>query len=260
MKIKKFKARCSQLNHIKIIELTDNQIIELKTLSEKLKLTDKQQEKLNYLIQKKDNPELTLGTKNYCKKWLKEQVYNRKKEFSSKYTEKGNIVEDNSIDFIAKMLNYGMLFKNYQFYENEYFEGTPDIVIDIIIDAKNSWDQDTFPLLDEEISEQDYYGQLQGYMDLTGKLKAKLIYVLSDTPINIIEKEAYFWCKNNGYEDLDIDILKQFIKKMTYADIEDKYKIKTFDIEYDSEYIKNAKKGVMLCRKYINELIKKLPE
>lgn len=257
--MKTFKARCSKLNHIKVNLITDKQLKTLFDLQNKEKaLTINQEGTLSELVYKRDNPELTQGTKTLCKSWLKEQVYNRKKEFSNKFTQKGNITEDNSIDFIAEQLGFGMLMKNEERFNNEYFEGEPDILPkDLVIDAKNSWDQDTFPLFEDEIPEDDYYGQLQGYMNLTGKRKAILVYVLSDTPINLIEKEAYYWCKNNGYEELDLEIYKQFIRKMTYQDIPDEDKIKVFEVLYDEKYIKEKEQGVLLCREYISELIKK---
>jgi hypothetical protein len=254
--MREFKARCSKLNHIKITSITDKQLITLDDLSKKEKLTVKQNETLIDLKYKRDNPEISQGTKTYCKKWLKEQTFKRRKEFTSKYTEKGNITEDNSIDFIADQLGFGMLIKNETFFSNEYFDGTPDVVISIlVIDAKNSWDQDTFPLYETEIPEDDYYGQLQGYMNLTGKRKSLLVYILSDTPINIIEREAYFWCRDNGYEELDIEVHKEFIRKMTYNDIPNEDKIKVFEVEYDEAYIKEKELGVKLCREYIKELI-----
>lgn len=203
-----------------------------------------------------ENGILSKTAKTYCETWLKEQLYNRKKEFTSKYTEKGNITEDNSLDYIAEQLGYGMLMKNEKHLDNHIMTGTPDVILnDLIIDVKNSWDNFTFPLFETEIPNKDYYWQAQCYMYLTGKVNYKLIYVLSDTPTHLIEKDAYYWCKNNGYDDLDIDIHKQFIHKMTYNDIDDKFKIKVFKITRNHEDIAKIEKRVIECRNYINELI-----
>ena len=171
---------------------------------------------------------LSATAESYCDLWLKEQIFNRKKSFSSKHTEKGQIVEDNSIDFIAEQLGYGFLIKNEDSFKNEFMTGTPDILPpngNIVIDVKNSWDWSTFPLFEDKIPNSDYYWQLQGYMALTGRKNAQLIYVLSDTPYNLIEREAYYHCRNNGY-DMDDDILKGFQEDMTYGNIEAKYKLK----------------------------------
>ena len=53
---------------------------------------------------------LSSGAKSYCENWLKENIYNRKIEFQSKYTQKGIINEEESIDFITTVLNFGFLF------------------------------------------------------------------------------------------------------------------------------------------------------
>jgi len=252
-----FKIRASGCGHITAgtIGLTGKQTIELEGLEVKEKRTDKQTEKMDSLIHKRDNPKLPQGAKTFCKDWLKEQIYNRRKEFSNKYTEKGHITEDNSIDFIADHLDYGMLMKNEERKESEFMTGECDVVQpDHIIDVKNSWSWDTFPLLETEIPNMDYYWQGQVYMHLWDKPKYKLIYVLSDTPIHLIEKEAYWWCKNNGYEELEMSIYDKFIAKMTYPDIPNEHKIKVYEFDRNEKDIEEIIKRVKLCREYIDEL------
>jgi len=200
---------------------------------------------------------LSKTTISYLEQLCKEVIYNTKYTFSSKYTEKGNIVEDNSIDFVAEQLGYGMLIKNEKYYSNDYLTGTPDVITkDTVIDLKNSWDCFSFPIFSDEIPNKDYYYQLQGYMALTGLKKAKLIYVLSDTPTNLIEKEAYWHCKNNGFDELDMDIYKEFEQRMTYNDVPADAKIKVYDIERNEDVINEIYQRVELCREYIKNLIK----
>jgi len=192
---------------------------------------------------------------SYLETWLKEQVYNRRKEFTSKYTNKGNEMEDNNIDFVADVLGFGMLVKNEQYFENDFLTGTPDIILpNEIIDIKSSWDCFTFPLYDYELENKDYYWQMQGYMSLTGKSAAKVIYVLSDTPQHMIQKEAYWYCKQNGYEDLDIEIYNDFLKKMTYKDIPNELKIKTFVVERSETDIQLIYNRVVESRIFINKI------
>ena len=251
-----FKIRASGCSNITtgLMGLTEKQSFLLGDLLQKLSRTDKQEETLQSLITKRDNLELPDGVKTYCKTWKKEQVYNRKSQFTSKYTDKGDIMEDNSIDFVAEYLGYGMLIKNEEHFENDIMTGTPDVILkDHLIDVKNSWDCFTFPLYETEV-DNAYYWQAQVYMELTGLDKYKLIYILMDTPLHLIEREAYFWGKNNGYEELDEDIYNSFVDKMTYPDIDNKYKIKVFDIERNQEDIDNIDKRVHECRKYINSL------
>ena len=196
---------------------------------------------------------LSKTAQTYCDNWFKEQLYNRRKTVSTKYTEKGLICEDNSIDFVADYLKLGFILKNDKYFNNDYMTGTPDVIMnDTIIDVKNSWDCFTFPLLDAKI-DKNYYYQAQGYMELCNKENYKLIYVLSDTPKHLIEKEAYFYAKNNG-DELDETLYNKFEKQMTYGDIADKYKIKVYDIKRNRDDAKAIKLRVGECRIYIETL------
>ena len=186
------------------------------------------------------------------KMWLKEQTFNRRKEFSSKYTQKGNICEDNSIDFIAEMLGFGFLIKNEKYFENDFIKGTPDVILnDLIIDVKNSWDWSTFPFFENEVPNSDYYWQAQCYMELCDIDNYKLIYVLSDTPENIIISEARKYCYQNGIDPEDNDVCDEFIAKMTYSDIEDSKKYKVFDIKRSREDYAKIITRVLEARKYL---------
>jgi hypothetical protein len=191
----------------------------------------------------------------YCKDWLKGQIYNRKREINNKYLQKGNEVEDNSIDFVCEQLDLGFILKNEKFFENDFCQGTPDVIMpELIIDVKNSWDIHTFPAFETELPNKDYYWQAQVYMELVGVENYKVIYVISDTPDHLIEKEAYWYCKNNGYGELDLDVLDEFTKKMTYSDIPDNLKYKVFDIKRSQKDIDLIKERVQECKNFINEL------
>lgn len=261
MKIPIFKIHASASINIMagIWGITEIQQKELDGLFEKSKtkvLTEKQQEKIVLLQYKKNNPELSEGCKTYLQTWLKEQVYNRKKEITTKGMEKGLVVEDNSLDFVAKQLGIALLIKNEKHYEDKFMIGTPDAIErDFVIDVKNSWSPFSYPLFATEVPEKVYYLQAQVYMHLTGKSKYKLIYTLMDTPEYLIEREAKSYSYNNGYGDLTQEMLDDFIKKMTYGDIPDKYKYKCFDIEYDEATILQIQERVLECRKYIENLI-----
>ena len=257
--MQEFRISASQIGKIMggNICLSETQERDLKTLCEKPTLTVKQTEKRDLLIIKKGNPELPKGAKTYCELWLKEQVYKRKKRFSNKYTKKGNATEQESIDFVADYLGHGLLIKNEERKIGEFIEGECDVDYkEWIYDVKNSWDCFTFPLYETEIPESDYYGQGQGYMFLWGKKKYKLIYVLSDTPMELIEKEAYYWGRDHGYREVDEDILQEFFEKMTYQDVPDELKIKIFEFDYDQSYIDELETRVKMCREYIDTLSK----
>ena len=163
---------------------------------------------------------------------------------------KGEEVESLSIDFISKKLYKQPLIKNDEFFSNDYFTGTPDVITDDeIIEVKNSWNCFTFPLLDEELTNKSYYYQVQGYMHLTGLKKSKVIYTLMDTPEHIIEDDY----NKSSQDDYDL-----FREKYIFSNIEEKYRIKVFEVNYDESVIDLVKQRVDSCRIYLNQIQSKL--
>ena len=117
---------------------------------------------------------LTQGNVTYLENWLKEKLYDRRNEFNSKYCDKGNIMEEASVMLISEQLGQP-LAKNEEYKENDFLTGTCDIDTgDTIIDIKNSWNCFTFPLFADDVPNKDYFLQLQAYMELWGRDKAKL--------------------------------------------------------------------------------------
>lgn len=255
--MKQFKARASSSGKIITgsIGLTDKQAESLQSLVGKEKLTVKQEQTMNDLIHKRDNPELPKTLTSYCEQWMKSEIYSKPSMINSKYLDKGNVMEDKSIEDTSRLLDLGLVLKNEEFFEDDYFCGTPDVILaDEIIDMKNSWDETTFPLFEKGIPNMDYFYQLQVYMHLTGKRKARLIYYLSNTPDNLIEREARFDCIKRGFDEMDNETYEQFYANMTYDNVPDKLRIKVYNIEYDENIIEELQKRVDLCRTYISEL------
>lgn len=187
-------------------------------------------------------------TQTYLEEWLKEQIYGRPKEISNKYLDKGMIVEDNAIDLAIESGTIGFNLKNEEHFENDYLTGTPDLVYsDEVIDIKSSWDCFTFPLFEKEVPTKSYFYQLQGYMALTETEKARLIYVLCDTPDYLIEKEAIYTNKGQDPEEY----LKECRERMTYSNIPLKYRVKSFEIQRDDKVIQSIYERVELCREIL---------
>ena len=191
--------------------------------------------------------QLSKTAQSYVETWIKEQIYKRRKVVTTKYMDKGNMVENESISFAGRVLNADII-KNEQRYENELLIGTPDVITeDYVIDVKNSWDCFTFPLFYENVPNKDYFYQAQGYMALTGLSHYKLIYTLLDTPDSLIEREFKY------ASELDFD---SFAKDYRYSEIDEAYRIRIFEIERDDSVIDAINGRVIECREYINNLIK----
>lgn len=254
--MREFKIRGSGCGKIMgkcgLTDLQTAKLAELKTKQESGKITPNQLKELESLQYKFNNPKLPDTCISFLDQYVKEQLFNRTKQFTSKYTQKGLIVEDNSLDFIAEMLGLGMLIKNEVWFENDHMTGTPDVILrDCVIDVKNSWDCFTFPFFATECPDNDYYWQAQTYMALTNRQKYKLIYVLSDTPENIIYNEVKSYCYRNGIEDIEQELYDEFELKMTYKDIPKEHKIKVFEIDRNENDIAAIQKRVIECREYI---------
>lgn len=264
----RFKIRCSAIGQIMAgqIGLTDKQasklgeLIKRKTDKDAKPLTANMERELEELQSTLNNPVLPKGAKTYCLGWIKEQpeFYNRKKEVSTKYMEKGLIMEDDALDLVCDVLDYDLLVKNEQHYQDDFITGTPDnIQKDHVIDVKSSWDFTTFPLFHDILPDTAYLWQAIGYMALTGKEKFRLIYCLLDTPINIIEREARNYSYKNGYGDLTQDMLDEFMERMTYENVPNRLKVRVYDFPHDPEKVKQIEERVILCRKFIEETVAK---
>lgn len=172
--------------------------------------------------------ELSVGAKTYCREWYIKTRYGIKHEVKSKYLDKGIACEDAAIFRYAGEFSY----KNEISFEDEHFTGTPDLIFDVLIaDIKCPFDAFTFPFFDTDIPNKDYWWQLQGYMALTGKQRAELVYCLEDTP------------PRNDWDEGE-----------SFAQIPDKERIRIFHIQRDDAAIEKVRARVEMCREYIAEL------
>lgn len=200
---------------------------------------------------------LSQTTKTYLQELAVAEKYGIYKEFSSRYTDKGNEVEELSIALCNDVLNLGFIYKNEEkLFTNDWIKGTPDVNTDeILLDVKSSWDATTFPFFDTELKNKDYFYQLQGYMWLTGKEECLLCYCLIDTPLQIVEDEIRreHWKASLIEESLD---LRAFVQsKHTFGHIPKEKRLKTFKIVKDDEVIEAIKTRIEECREYYNNLI-----
>jgi hypothetical protein len=194
-----------------------------------------------------------------AKTYVEEQVllakYGIVKTFNSRYTDKGNLVEDESIKLASDVLDLGFLYKNDEHFSNEWVTGTPDVnTASLILDVKSSWDATTFPFFATEIPTKDYYYQLQGYMWLTGKQKSLLVYCLVNTPLDMVQDEIRRAHWNAHLLEEDLNLIEEVQKRHNFDHIPDNRRVKVFEVERDDEVIEQIKERVELCREYYETL------
>jgi hypothetical protein len=202
---------------------------------------------------------LSQTAKTYLKELAIEEKFGIKKDFSSRYTDKGNIQEDLAIEMASKVLSLPFALKNTDYFENEFIKGTPDLILkDEIVDIKCSWDGTTFPWFEDELPNKDYYWQMVGYMWLTGRTKARIVYCLVDTPEDIVQDEI----RRTSWKKFEIDVTEETENevraKHEFSHISENKRVRTFLVELNEANIDQVKERVLEAKKYYNELIDRL--
>ena len=203
--------------------------------------------------------------KGVVKDWYRSQLYMRKRQIYSKYLEKGNENEQDNLVFATSMMGLPLTTAtNREFYEDEHFTGTPDLLFKdegIVLDIKTSWDCYTFPLFDGEGNDPKYYWQMQVYMALTGMTAGKVVYVLSNTPDPIVEREIKYAIRDlkdeNGGEisdEVTEKVKAEIMQFHNYDNIESRYKLKVIDYKYDPDDIDKARAKVEKAREYLETI------
>ncbi len=241
------------------------------------------------LMAYKEKNELPAGAITELKKIYKETRRKRREDVKSKYLDKGNKCEEDSITLYSRVSK--RFYKKNDIRVNNFFlTGNPDLFIgeeimkaEEIDDIKSSWSAITFPMPDDKLNN-DYYLQLQGYMAITGAKTSKLAYCLVNATFEEIEKQRRY-LKNElgvidetGNEDFlagakkiernFIYDYKEFQSKYpgydfayTYEewveeglDIPIEERVITYEIPRNDDDIMLIYKRIKLCRDYLNQL------
>jgi hypothetical protein len=198
---------------------------------------------------------LSQTAKSYIEDLFNELEFGYRKEFSSRYTDKGLEMEDEAIQFAGEQFDWDFVVKNTERFTNDYITGEPDINTDsLLADIKCSWDLSTFPMFEVDLKNKDYYWQLQGYMWLTGKTEAELVYCLMNTPIQIVEDEVRRAHWKAALIDEDIDLRHEVQLKHNYDNIPSKLRVKRYIVERDEKAIEKIIEKVEIARKYYKML------
>lgn len=242
------------------VGLTENQA---RTLEEYLArkngtgkpLTPKMEETLSGLIAKRDAPfELSQTAKSYIASlWLRLE-YGYQEPVVTNELLKGHLCEQDSIELVTDLIPASEFrVKNRDHYEDDFFTGTPDVILrkeGVIEDLKSSWTLRTFF---EAKPDKDYIGQAQVYMHLTGIPRYRLIYCLVDTPDEIVMQEMKRYYFKFGQDEGNPEYERicnqlEAMHKVSHIPQEDRMKVYTYS--YDPDYIEELIFRVKEARKY----------
>lgn len=230
--------------------ITKETLKSYQTLSENIQ---KLEEEIKVLESLKNNPHLSQTCITEVGNWMKEQLYGNYHTFSSKYTQKGIMCEDDAIQFASKYYGWKAAAKNTERKTNEFITGECDVVLtESIVDIKNCWNERTFPLLDKDIPIDGYGWQGAGYMELWGKPKFQLTYCLMDAPDIFVDQEANKKRYDLGLDEVDFELWEEVKKKMTFSHLHDDLRIKSFFTHSDKNIVDMIYSRIEEVRRYID--------
>lgn len=205
---------------------------------------------------------ISATAKTYMQELYLENKYGIKKEFWSRYTDKGIQVEKDSIALANEVLNWGLSFDYIEnggqdAFENEYLTGRVDVLTENFLgEIKSSFDGTTFPFFEDELPNKNYFFQVHGYMMLTGLDRCTIAYCLVNTPEDIVldEIRREHWRLKLISDDEEVE---QYVRsKHNFDHIPKQERVKAYVIERNDAVIENIKEKVELCREYYNSLNK----
>jgi hypothetical protein len=205
---------------------------------------------------RKGSGTITDGIQTYLKELYYQHVKGYRKDFATKYTEKGNFCEEDSITMLQKTIFKGkLLVKNKERKQNKFIIGLHDVqVLKIIVDNKNCFDWITF---DAAYLSKLYEWQLRGYMWLNNCDEAILFYSLLNMPEQMLQDEErklfYSQKKWISFESPDYlaecDKLREMFNFEKYP-IEQRFKV--FRIERNLAKEELIKSSILKCRIWLN--------
>jgi hypothetical protein len=192
--------------------------------------------------------------------------YGYQEHFSNKYTEKGINNEQLGIEMAKRQLGWYDVDPNAPKIRlfNDWLTGEPDVhTATLGADIKCSFDWFTYPKMEVECPNKDYFLQMQGYMWLTGKKQWSLVYVLTDMPEQMIIDEArrmawkmaslptYFKMSQEEIEEVAQEKIQS---QYTFGQIPEEKRVKEFLIERDDLVISDMKDRVEFLQSIYNQI------
>lgn len=185
---------------------------------------------------------LSVGAKTYIRELAQQAIFGVVFEFSSKETQKGIEVEDQSIALLNSVRGLS-LQKNTERKTNGLITGECDLYDAARKrghDLKSSWSAKTFPGWTKDCEDKLYEWQMRGYMWLWDADEWEVNFVLLDTPERLI-----------GFEPLQLHVVSH---------IPEHLRLTTWLIERDFAKERAIAEKVMAAREYYAEVIEEFDQ
>jgi len=180
---------------------------------------------------------LSVGAKTYIRELAQQEILGIDFEFSSKETQKGLEVEDQSIALLNRVRGLSLV-KNAERRTNEWLTGECDLYDaerQRGHDLKSSWSAKTFPGWLVDATDSGYEWQMRGYMMLWDADQWEVNYALVDTPERLI-----------GFEPIQMHLVSH---------IPEHQRLTSWIIERDFEKEREMIAKVKAAREYFAEVI-----
>ena len=180
---------------------------------------------------------LSVGAKTYIRELAQQEILGIDFEFSSKETQKGLEVEDQSIALLNRVRGLSLV-KNAERRTNDWITGECDLYDAERRrghDLKSSWSAKTFPGWLVDAIDSGYEWQMRGYMMLWDADQWEVNYALVDTPERLI-----------GFEPIQMHLVSH---------IPEHQRLTSWIIERDFEKEREMIAKVKAAREYFAEVI-----
>lgn len=220
-------------------------------------LTKRMQSEVDDLIAKRDAPfQFGATALSYIRDvWLRRE-YGYDEPVVTNEMLKGLMCESAAIGVVTRQVDGPFRTKNEQQWENDWFTGTPDIVLDDAIeDVKCSYTLKTF--CDVQHPSALYIAQGQVYLDLTGRDTFRLCHVLLPTPPEIVleeQKRFYFLFNCDEENPHYLDAVNKIEAMHDVSGIWEELRIKVFEFHREEMYLARLRKRVELAREVYDTL------
>lgn len=189
-------------------------------------------------------------------------IYNKKiaaKGDAMSFLKKGTDMEAEGVELLSKIdkQEYRLITENI---ENEYLLGRCDIYCpgkDKIIDTKLSWNTNAFLKSRTTPLDPKYWYQMQGYMELYNVNQAEVVFLLLNTPPELIEREKVkllnrFMIGEIDREKYELDV-ENLESAFTYSSLPIKKRYVRYTLKREPQIFEKVYKKVEKARIWLQE-------